>query len=80
MPFVLDCQARADDRVFASIALHDPDLAAADLATAVREDGAAGLVLSTNPYHVRDLTDPRLEPVWSARLRLITVHGGGFLP
>ncbi|HEV7656242.1 MAG TPA: amidohydrolase family protein [Mycobacteriales bacterium] len=127
-------EAGPGDRVFASVALDDPDDAAADLAAAVTEDGAAGLILSTNPYHVRDLADPRLEPLWSALeqlgvpallhppadgparslpdaeeygntycrlvdtsfavarlllagvldrhpgLRLVTVHGGGFLP
>jgi aminocarboxymuconate-semialdehyde decarboxylase len=127
-------EAGDGDRVFASVALDDPDEAAADLATAVTEDGAAGLILSTNPHHTRDLGDPRLEPLWSALeqlgvpallhppadgparalpdseefgntycrlvdtsfavarlllagvldrhpgLRLITVHGGGFLP
>jgi aminocarboxymuconate-semialdehyde decarboxylase len=127
-------EAGRDEKVLASLALDDPDLAAADLSDAVANDGAAGLVLSTNPYHTENLADRRLEPLWAAAeqlgvpvllhppadgpsrsmpgsdgfgnaycrlvdtsfavatlilggvldrhpgLRLITVHGGGFLP
>jgi|HubBroStandDraft_2_1064218.scaffolds.fasta_scaffold42155_2 aminocarboxymuconate-semialdehyde decarboxylase len=36
----------------------------ADLRTAVEVEGAAGLVLSTNPYGAADLADPVLEPLW----------------
>ena len=108
--------------------------AGADLRTAVEDEGAAGLVLSTNPPGAADLADPALEPLWEAanglgvpvvlhpptdgpsrvlpggdefgntfcrlvdttfavaklllsgvldrhpRLRLVVVHGGGFLP
>jgi len=129
-------QATTDGPVpaLATVALDDVDDAAADLVTAVGELRMAGLVLSTNPVHCRDLGDPRLEPLWTAAeelgvpvmlhppadgparslpgskefgnaycrlvdtsfgvatlvlcgvldrhpgLRLVTVHGGGFLP
>jgi aminocarboxymuconate-semialdehyde decarboxylase len=118
----------------ATVALDDPDTAAADLTDAVDRDGMRGLILSTDPAHCTSLADRRLDPLWSAaeslgvpvllhpssdgpsrvlpdsadfanaycrlvdttfgvarlllsgvldrhpRLRLITVHGGGFLP
>jgi aminocarboxymuconate-semialdehyde decarboxylase len=119
---------------FATVALDDPDTAAADLADAVERDGMSGLILGTDPAHCANLADPRLTPLWTAveslgvpvllhpssagpsrvlpdsadfanaycrlvdtsfavarlvlsgvldrhpRLRLVTVHGGGFLP
>jgi aminocarboxymuconate-semialdehyde decarboxylase len=119
---------------FATVALDDPDSAAADLADAVERDGMSGLILSTDPAHCDNLADPRLAPLWTAaeslgvpvllhpssdgpsrvlpdsadfanaycrlvdtsfavarlllsgvldrhpHLKLITVHGGGFLP
>ncbi|MCI2422249.1 amidohydrolase [Saccharopolyspora sp. K220] len=119
---------------FATVALDDPDTAAADLADAVEQDGMSGLILSTDPVHCENLADSRLDPLWTVaeslgvpvllhpssdgpsrvlpdsadfanaycrlvdtsfavarlilsgvldrhpNLRLITVHGGGFLP
>jgi aminocarboxymuconate-semialdehyde decarboxylase len=38
--------------------------AAQDLENAIRRDGMAGLVLSTNPPGVADLADPALEGLW----------------
>lgn len=127
----------ASDRAagaFATVALIDPDTAAADLVDAVERDGMSGLILSTDPAHCANLADRRLDPLWTAAeslgvpvmlhpssdgpsrvlpdsadfanaycrlvdtsfavarlllagtldrypgLKLITVHGGGFLP
>lgn len=58
--------------VLATVALNDCEQAAADLVTAVRVEGMAGLILSTNPAHCTDLADPRLEPLWSAAVELAT--------
>jgi aminocarboxymuconate-semialdehyde decarboxylase len=126
--------AGGDAPVLATVALGDGDQAAEDLVGAVRGEGLAGLILSTNPVHCTDLTDRRLDPLWASAaelgvpvllhpssdgparelpgserfgnaycrlvdtsfavaklilsgvldrhpdLRLVTVHGGGFLP
>jgi aminocarboxymuconate-semialdehyde decarboxylase len=120
------------NRVLATVAMTSH--VGADLRTAVEDEGAVGLVLSTNPPGAADLADPVLEPLWEAaaglgvpvvlhpptdgpsralpdstkfgntfcrlvdstfavtklllsgvldrhpRLRLVVVHGGGFLP
>jgi aminocarboxymuconate-semialdehyde decarboxylase len=126
--------AGGDAPVLATVALNDGDEAAEDLVSAVRGEGLAGLIMSTNPVHCTDLTDRRLDPLWASaaelgvpvllhpssdgparelpgsekfgnaycrlvdtsfavaklilsgvldrhpHLRLVTVHGGGFLP
>ena len=44
--------------------------AGADLRTAVENEGAVGLVLSTSPPGAADLADPVLEPLWEAAVGL----------
>jgi len=50
----------------ATVALNDPETAAADLVDAVRVDGMSGLLLSTNPVGMVDLGDSALDPLWAA--------------
>jgi len=50
--------------VLATVALGPQ--AGADLRTAVENEGAAGVVLSTDPPGADDLADPVLEPLWEA--------------
>jgi len=59
--------ATAPDRLvgLGMIALQHPDLAASQLAEAVRELGLRGAMISTQAGH-RDLSDPGLTPLWAA--------------
>ena len=52
-------------RALASVALHHPEQAAADLVDSVRTLGMSGLLLSTHPVE-HQLDDAAMEPVWSA--------------
>ncbi|OLF05971.1 hypothetical protein BLA60_33465 [Actinophytocola xinjiangensis] len=54
----------------ATVALDDPDTAAADLAEEITRHGMSGLVLSTDPANATTLADPRLEPLWTVAAEL----------
>jgi aminocarboxymuconate-semialdehyde decarboxylase len=54
--------------VLATVALTSH--AGADLRTAVENQGAVGLVLSTSPPGAADLADPAIEPLWEAAVGL----------
>ena len=56
--------------LLATVAVHDPDLAAEDLRRAVVEENFDGLILSTDPPGQSDLAAAELEPLWAAAAEL----------
>lgn len=55
-----------DRPILATVSVHDPEAAAADLADAVLVDGFDGLILSTDPHGHDDIGSAALDAVWSA--------------
>ncbi|GII22785.1 amidohydrolase family protein [Planosporangium mesophilum] len=74
--------AKAPNRLWpvGTVALHHPDLAVAQLTTAVRDLGLRGVQISTSAGPGRELDDPELAEFWAAAEELsaaILIHPWG---
>jgi predicted TIM-barrel fold metal-dependent hydrolase len=74
--------AFAPDRlaIVASVALHHPEVAIAELTRAVDDLGAVGVQVSTSVGRGRELDDPSLDPFWARAVQLnvpVLIHPWG---